>query len=196
MASGQAISAFARLKRDVASQLEYLVEQEAKRSKHPAGLLGQLSRVKSFFGNMSVADVTGGLSRAMGFVYRHARKWLLLQVKEFCDFFEIDYEPPQLQDGAEDDGEGEEAEDEEGEGGGLGEEYKQGDTENSGAEGRDTDNSEGPSRRGTATAGSVKQSMEVGAGAGAGAGAFGSVDGFASVKAGQSDNVIGFHDDF
>lgn len=211
MASGQAISAFAVPKRDVASQLEYLVEQEAKRRRHPEGLLGALSRTRSFFDSLTMANMSSGLGRVAAAVHWHLRRWFWRAVKEVCDYFEIDYEVPELGDGGPDDehgGDAEEEEDEDGEEGGASEADQ---STNGGA----ADDSEGTSRRGTAVSApeggavggvqssSLSRNGKAGGGTGAGSAAgFDGVDGFASVKVkpgrggAQGDDVIGFHDDF
>lgn len=178
MATGQAISAFALRDRDVSSQLEYLVEQEAKRhAKH--GLLHALSRTKSFFQNLSMGQLSSGVSFVAHIAAKQMRKWFAYLQKEFCDYFEIDFEPIKE---AGSDGDPEEHEEEP-------------DPE-SVAEGQEDSTPSSPAHTSQSQRVSNQSAGSSKAGAGAG-GAFGSnLDGFQSVGESKQDDVIGFHDDF
>jgi hypothetical protein len=192
MATGQTIAAFARMKLDVASQLEYLVEQDEKNRKKPLGLLGTLSSALSFLANMSMSDVTGGASFLAKFLYKYLRKALIYLHNSLYDYLEIDYEPfkEEAEDGLPDDDEDEEGSEE----ADLEAQQRAADAESSGAA-DSTDNSASTSRRNTANSVGL-------AGAGAGAGAegapvsFRNVDGFQTVDGSKKDNVIGFNEEF
>jgi len=90
MAAGQAISAYAKRDRDVSLQLEYLVEQDNKLRK--SNILPSLSRAKSFFDSLNLANLSSGLSDAYKYLKKHLKKWFTLWKKEFCDYFEIDFD--------------------------------------------------------------------------------------------------------
>jgi hypothetical protein len=115
MATGQAISAYAVAKRDVASQLEYLVEQE-KKKRRPGSQSSMLSRARSFFD--SIGANLDDLSAAVRAVYTRIKKiaWNIYQrVKsEIYDYFEIDYVPAKGEEDVPDEGfEGDDEEEEE-----------------------------------------------------------------------------------
>ena len=94
MATGQAIAAFARVQRDVASQLEYLLEQEElRRKKTPGGLLGALARMKSFLNSLTVGNLRSQLAAAGKYVYKQLRRCFVYLRREFCEYFEIDFDP-------------------------------------------------------------------------------------------------------
>ena len=114
MATGQAIAAFARVQRDVASQLEYLLEQEElRRKKTPGNLLGALARMKSFLNSLTVGNLRSQLAAAGKYVYKQLRRCFVYLRREFCEYFEIDFDPGR--DGGDDSGSSE-GDDEEEEG--------------------------------------------------------------------------------